>query len=387
MLQLLEAGPNLQWPSDNHFTISSPLTSPSWPCPGPLSSSSCSPLTALSLHCFLKHWVCRLFQFPSGLTVTPRSRALLFTHFLPPEMHILLQALRDTGEQNRQVSASRSGKRMITGNKLVSGSDEGHETNTWDRMDEASTSDRAVTEGFSEPPFMLRFRWWGSSHRNIWEKGLSQGKGAWPRELASSVWKSGGYLWPKYSQEENKLEWKRRAGPTHVKSSQSMEGSTGFVSANRKLLEFYKRTRDLTGLHSDCSQHLLASETFTHMTPLGPCFLVLLKLLDNTAYPWLPPFHVHLPLHPLPSACHHRDWNCFLKRPHMSSCLQSLFSLHLIADPSWSSSSSTSHFLTEGSSWTRLVLLSHCCPVSGEAPPSTLTHRADSSGLSDFLLW
>ena len=45
------------------------------------------------------------------------------------------------------------------------------------------------------------------------------------------------------------------------------------------------------------------------------------------------------------------------------------------------------NFLTEGSSWTRLVLLSHCCPVSGEAPPSTLTHRADSSGLSDFLLW
>lgn len=116
-------------------------------------------------------------------------------------------------------------------------------------------------------------------------------------------------------------------------------------------------------------------------------FLVLLKLLDNTAYPWLPPFHVHLPLHPLPSACHHGDWNCFLKRPHMSSCLQSHFSLHIIADPSWSSSSSTSHFLTEGSSWTRLVLLSRCCPVSGEAPPSTLTHKADSSGLSDFLLW
>ena len=30
---------------------------------------------------------------------------------------------------------------------------------TSDRMDVASTSDRAVTEGFSEPPFTLRFRW------------------------------------------------------------------------------------------------------------------------------------------------------------------------------------------------------------------------------------
>ena len=129
-----------------------------------------------------------------------------------------------------QVSASRSGRRMITGNKLVSGSDEGHETNTWDRMEEVSTSDRAVTEGFSEPPFTLRFRWWGSSHRNIWEKGLSQGKGARPQELASGVWKSGGSLWPKHSQEENKLQWKRRAGPTHVKSSRSMEGSTEFMS-------------------------------------------------------------------------------------------------------------------------------------------------------------
>lgn len=101
---------------------------------------------------------------------------------------------------------------------------------TSDRMDVASTSDRAVTEGFSEPPFTLRFRWWGSSHRNIWEKGLRQGKGVRPRELASSVRKSGGSLWPKYSQEENKLQWKRRAGPTHVKSSWTMERSMEFMS-------------------------------------------------------------------------------------------------------------------------------------------------------------
>lgn len=43
-------------------------------------------------------------------------------------------------------------------NKLTSGSDEGHEANIQDRMDEASTSDRAMPEGFSEPPFMPRLR-------------------------------------------------------------------------------------------------------------------------------------------------------------------------------------------------------------------------------------
>ena len=103
-------------------------------------------------------------------------------------------------------------------NKLISGSDEGHEANIQDRMDEASTSDRAMPEGFSEPPFMPRLRQWGSSHRNIREKGLSQGKAARPWKLAPSIQKSGGSLWLKYSQEENKLEWKRQAGPTHIKS-------------------------------------------------------------------------------------------------------------------------------------------------------------------------
>ena len=44
-------------------------------------------------------------------------------------------------------------------NKIISGSDEGYETKTQDRVDEASASDGAVMEGFFELPLKLRLKW------------------------------------------------------------------------------------------------------------------------------------------------------------------------------------------------------------------------------------
>ena len=89
------------------------------------------------------------------------------------------------------------------------------------------------------------------------------------------------------------------------------------------------------------------------MTPLCPCFLscaleitgqYCLHLAPSISCQFTPPSSA-ICLSPLrlklPS-----------QRPHKSSCLPSLFTLPLIADPSWSSSSFTPRLLMEDPSWT-----------------------------------
>ena len=101
-------------------------------------------------------------------------------------------------------------------------------------------------------------------------------------------------------------------------------------------------------LHSDSSHHLPGLWRHLHTWPLYVLAfsLLLLKLLENTAYPCCLHFMF---IHPQSSAI------CLVtasllelpsQRSHKTSRLQSFFSLHLIADLSWSSSTSTSLLLS-----------------------------------------